>query len=130
MKRAIVAVLACAAILGSVGSAAASSSRAAPAAKVNKSASITIDVGNTTALQIAPPVEAKTSELPFGFMQYDRLVYLDNKIELKPMLATKGTFAPDGMSLTVTMRTDAVFHDGSPVTPDAVKQSIQRAKSL
>ncbi len=130
MKRLVLAALACAVLVGSVGIAGASGPRSTPTKKINKNASIVIDAGNNAALQLDPHKEANSAESPYGFMLYDRLFYLNKDIELEPMIATKWAFSPDGLTFTVTVRSDAVFHDGSAVTADAVKQSIDRALTL
>jgi ABC-type transport system substrate-binding protein len=58
---------------------------------------------------------------------YDRLVYLDADGKIEPWLATKWTTSPDGKTWTFTLRHDAKFHDGTPVTAAAVKFSFDRA---
>src|SRR5258708_28078294 len=48
-------------------------------------------------------------------------------------LAKSYSISPDNKVITVTLRTDATFHDGSPVTVEDVKWSLDRhvtAKSL
>jgi peptide/nickel transport system substrate-binding protein len=61
---------------------------------------------------------AKT--LPDGTPSYDRAV-------LAPELAESWQVASDGMSCTFKLRTDAKFHDGTPVTAKDVKWSFDRA---
>ncbi|MBI3953182.1 MAG: ABC transporter substrate-binding protein [Chloroflexi bacterium] len=46
-----------------------------------------------------------------------------------PGLATAFEYSPDGTKLTLTIRKDATFHDGTPVTPADVKFSIERLQS-
>jgi ABC-type transport system substrate-binding protein len=58
---------------------------------------------------------------------YDRLVYLDYDNKITPWLATSWEASPDGRTWTFHMRGDAKFHDGTPVTADAVKFTIERA---
>lgn len=58
---------------------------------------------------------------------YDRLVYLDFDNTIKPWLATSWENSGDGLTWTFHMRKDAKFHDGSPVTSEAVKFTIDRA---
>ncbi len=58
---------------------------------------------------------------------YDRLVYLDYDNTIKPWLATTWEHSSDGLAWTFHMRKDAKFHDGSPVTSEAVKFTIERA---
>jgi len=72
---------------------------------------------------------------------YDRLVSFGSKTlangttmynyeDIVPELAESWTLAPDGMSMTFSLRKDAVFHDGSPVTAEDVKWSFDRAVSV
>ncbi|HYM69899.1 MAG TPA: ABC transporter substrate-binding protein [bacterium] len=58
---------------------------------------------------------------------YDRLVYLDYDNKIRPWLATSWEASPDGLTWTFHLRADAKFHDGAPVTSDAVKYTIERA---
>ncbi|MFN3268652.1 MAG: ABC transporter substrate-binding protein, partial [Zestosphaera sp.] len=47
-----------------------------------------------------------------------------------PALATNYSSSEDGLVWTFTIRRDAVFHDGTPVTSHAVKLSIERTIAL
>ncbi len=53
----------------------------------------------------------------------------DDKWNAQPYLAEKWTLAPDGKSLTLNLRRDAVFHDGKPVTSEDVAFSIMAIKA-
>ncbi len=64
-----------------------------------------------------------TKKLPDGSLSYDYSV-------LKPDLAESWETAKDGKSITFKLRKNAVFSDGSPVTADDVKWSLDRAVSL
>ena len=44
-------------------------------------------------------------------------------------LAKGYTVSPDGLKITILLRPDAVWHDGSPVTADDIKWSLDRAVS-
>jgi len=61
--------------------------------------------------------------LPDGSKMYDYAV-------LKPELAESWQVAPDGMSVTLKLRRDAKFHDGTPVTARDVKWSFDRAVTV
>ena len=61
--------------------------------------------------------------LPDGSKMYDYSV-------LKPELAESWQVAPDGMSVTLKLRRDAKFHDGTPVTARDVKWSFDRAVTV
>ncbi|NEQ43251.1 MAG: ABC transporter substrate-binding protein [Leptolyngbya sp. SIOISBB] len=58
-----------------------------------------------------------------GSISYDYTV-------LEPELAESWEIAEDGMSVTFTLRSDATFHDGTPVTANDVKWSFDRAVSI
>ncbi|NEQ31583.1 MAG: ABC transporter substrate-binding protein [Leptolyngbya sp. SIO4C5] len=62
-------------------------------------------------------------ELPDGSVSYDYTV-------LEPELAESWELAEDGLSVTFTLRPDATFHDGAPVTAADVKWSFDRAVSI
>ncbi len=72
---------------------------------------------------------------------YDRLVSFGSKTmpdgstsydytTIVPELAERWEVAADGLSITFTLRADATFHDGTPVTADDVKWSFDRAVSV
>ncbi|MEE2059224.1 ABC transporter substrate-binding protein [Rhodococcus artemisiae] len=48
--------------------------------------------------------------------------------EVAPLLAESWEPSPDGRETTFRLRTDATFHDGSPVDSDAVVASLNRAR--
>lgn len=64
-----------------------------------------------------------TKTLPDGTPSYDREV-------LAPELAESWQIASDGLSCTFTLRKDATFHDGTPVTAKDVKWSFDRSVSV
>ncbi|MDT7952151.1 MAG: ABC transporter substrate-binding protein, partial [Acetobacteraceae bacterium] len=59
---------------------------------------------------------------------YDTLILpsADGK-SLEPGLASKWTVSPDGKTITFTLRSEIEFSDGSPITPEDVKFSLERA---
>lgn len=72
---------------------------------------------------------------------YDRLVGFGTKkmsdgtdmydyYKIEPQLAESVTTSPDGKSVTFVLRKNAVFHDGSPVTVEDVKWSLDRAIAM
>lgn len=62
---------------------------------------------------------------------YDPLVrYEGNPSKIVPNLAESWTISPDGLEYTFKLVKDAKFHDGSPVTADAVKYSFNRSLKL
>lgn len=88
---------------------------------------------NLTGIRTLDPAEnnARTvSELMSNL--YDNLVQLapDDLQTLKPMLATQWSVSPDGKIITMTLRDDAVFQSGNPVTAEDAAWSIQRVIKL
>src|SRR5262249_39050926 len=98
-------------------------------AKVDRQASLSLETV-VPVQQLDPHLETGSAARAYYFPIYDRLVYLDKHIEGQPMLATKWVFSPDGRTLTLTLRTGAKFHDNPPVDANAVKFSLERAKTL
>lgn len=61
---------------------------------------------------------------------YDQLLRLDPQLTVQPMLASAWRTAPDGLSLTLTLRSDVRFQDGSTLDSGVVKANLDRAKYL
>lgn len=58
---------------------------------------------------------------------YDGLVrYKDGTLETEPALAKSWTISDDGLTYTFTLRDGIKFHDGSPLTAEAVKFNFDR----
>lgn len=58
---------------------------------------------------------------------FSNLVGIGEKLDIVPDLAETWEMSPDGETYTFTLRTDARFHDGKPVTAQDVKYSFERA---
>ncbi len=56
----------------------------------------------------------------------DKLVDLDAQLNFTPQLATAWAWGDGGRSLTFTLREGVRFHDGAPMTAEAVKISLDR----
>lgn len=70
---------------------------------------------------------------PYLSLVYDRLVRVDNSsgtAQFVPMLAESWSYSGDGRTLTFVLRQDATFHDGTPVNAEAVRWSLERARTL
>ncbi|MEW1931386.1 ABC transporter substrate-binding protein [Rhodococcus sp. NPDC079359] len=70
---------------------------------------------------------------PYLSLVYDRLVRVDNSsgtATFVPMAAESWSYSADGRTLTFALRSDATFHDGTPVNAEAVRWSLERARSL
>lgn len=60
----------------------------------------------------------------------DKLVDINQKLEIIPQLATGWKWSEDGKTLTMDLRKGVVFHDGEPFNAEAVKANIERAKNM
>lgn len=60
----------------------------------------------------------------------DKLVDITPELEIIPSLATGWEWSDDGKELTMTLREDVVFHDGTPFNAEAVAANIDRSKNL
>jgi peptide/nickel transport system substrate-binding protein len=60
----------------------------------------------------------------------DPLIDYDDKLQFVPRLAQSWEWSGDGRALTLRIRPNAVFHDGSPVDAAAVKASLDRARTM
>ena len=60
----------------------------------------------------------------------DKLVDIDEKLNIVPQLATSYTWAADNKSLTMKLRSGVTFHDGEKFDAVAVKFNIERHKNL
>ncbi len=63
-----------------------------------------------------------------GALIYSGLVRIDSNGKIVPDLAEKIDTSADGKTYTVTIRKNAVFHDGKPVTSEDVAYTILTAK--
>lgn len=57
----------------------------------------------------------------------DKIVDIDQSGKIIPMLATSWEWSPDSTVLTLKLRNDAVFHDGTKVDAAAIKFNLERA---
>ncbi len=57
---------------------------------------------------------------------YDKLVDINQNLEIVPMLATSWQIADGGRTYTFKLRQGVVFHDGTPFTAEAVKANFER----
>jgi peptide/nickel transport system substrate-binding protein len=65
-----------------------------------------------------------------GGMYQKLLAYKPESSEIVGELASSWDVSPDGLTYTFTLRPDQIFHDGSPVTSDAAKFSLERNISM
>src|SRR3990172_5636237 len=57
---------------------------------------------------------------------YDKLVDINQELEIVPMLATSWTITNGGRTYTFKLRPNVVFHDGTPFNAEAVAYNFQR----
>lgn len=62
----------------------------------------------------------------YGYMVYDTLFALDDKLQVKPQMVDKWNISKDGKVYTFTLRSGLKFHDGSNVTAEDAVASIKR----
>lgn len=103
----------------------------APAAK-NPDAYVYLTISDADSLDPAYSYDTASHMLVLNI--YEPLFQFDktSTSELIPLLATavptreNGGISPDGRTYTISLRKGVKFHDGTPVTPEDVKWSIQR----
>ena len=61
-----------------------------------------------------------------GYLVYDTLFALDEKLEAQPQMVEKYDVSPDKLVWTFTLRDGLAFHDGAPVTAEDCVQSLKR----
>jgi peptide/nickel transport system substrate-binding protein len=61
-----------------------------------------------------------------GYMVYDTLFALDDKLQVKPQMVDKWEVSPDKLTWTFTLRDGLEWHDGKPVTAEDCVASIKR----
>ncbi|TLS36263.1 ABC transporter substrate-binding protein [Pseudalkalibacillus caeni] len=100
----------------------------APAANENFDENVFNFATNQDIPQLDPHGSAANTSFRVTYMLYDRLVtYEGSSTEPKPMLAESWDISDDNKTYTFHLREDAKFHDGTPVTAEAVKYSFTRA---
>ena len=57
---------------------------------------------------------------------FDKLVDIDERLNIVPQLATNWKIADDGKTYTFTLIEGATFHDGTPFNAEAVKKNFDR----
>src|SRR6476620_9917034 len=60
----------------------------------------------------------------------DKLVDIDEKLNIVPQLATSWQWSADNKALTMKLRPGVTFHDGEKMDAAAVKFNIERHKNL
>jgi len=60
----------------------------------------------------------------------DKLVDIDEKLNIVPQLSTSWQWSPDNKALTMKLRAGVTFHDGEKFDANAVKFNIERHKNI
>ncbi|HEX2891275.1 ABC transporter substrate-binding protein [Vineibacter terrae] len=61
-----------------------------------------------------------------GYLVYDTLFALDEKLQVRPQMVERYDVSPDKLVWTFTLREGLAFHDGAPVTAEDCVQSLKR----
>jgi len=62
----------------------------------------------------------------FGYLVWDTLFALDEKLQVQPQMVDKWEVSPDRLTWTFTLRDGLTWSDGAPVTAEDCIQSIKR----
>lgn len=60
----------------------------------------------------------------------DKLVDITPELDIIPQLATEWTWSEDGIELTMNLRDDVTFHDGTAFDAEAVVANVKRSQTL
>ena len=73
-----------------------------------------------------PHITSDSNVRNYGYMVYDTLFAMDDKLQVKPQMVEKWEKSSDGKIYTFTLRSGLKFHDGSAVTAADAVASIKR----
>src|SRR5437764_13090517 len=97
------------------------------AALCTSAAAKTLRVSLHSDLKIVDPVwTTALITVNHGYMIYDTLFALDEKLAVKPQMVDRYETAADKLTWTFTLRDGLKFHDGAPVTAEDCVASIKR----
>ncbi len=74
-----------------------------------------------------PAMSRETRSHQFVAQIYSGLTKLDGSLRIQPDLAAGWSISDDGMVYTFTLREGITFHDGTPITAEDVRYSLERA---
>ena len=89
-----------------------------------------LNIANTATITTWDPIASFSTEAAYMGNMYEQLLRLnppDSAQRFTPLLATSWDVSTDGLTWTFHLRPNVKFHDGEPLTADAVKQSIDAA---
>lgn len=75
---------------------------------------------------IDPIVNSDYMARNHGYMVYDTLFALDEKLQIRPQMLERHSVSTDGLTYLFTLRDGLKFHDGAAVTAADVVASLQR----
>ncbi|HEY3717808.1 MAG TPA: ABC transporter substrate-binding protein [Jatrophihabitantaceae bacterium] len=91
--------------------------------------SLTILVAADGGQNYDPQTNAAPSSSEFMMPVFDTLLSENAQGVISAGLATAWKYAPDGKTLTLTLRSGVKFHDGTPFDATAVKSNIERGQT-
>jgi len=65
----------------------------------------------------------------YDMLIYDTLVSFDENFDMIPWLCESWATSTDGLTVTFTIREGAVWHDGTPLTPEDIKFTFEHHKN-
>lgn len=86
-------------------------------------------LGCASASTLHPLKTTDQSNLDVASLVYEGLYELDRTFSALPVLAQSASVSEDGLTWTITLRTDAAFSDGTLLTAGAVASSLRTAMS-
>src|SRR5690625_2086508 len=75
---------------------------------------------------IDPLYSQAFSDRSVTYQIFDRLVDIDETLNIVPLLATSWEVSDDGLVYTLQIREGVKFHDGTPVDAEAVRYTLNR----
>jgi peptide/nickel transport system substrate-binding protein len=90
-----------------------------------------LKIANTATFTTWDPVKSFSTEAAYMGNMYEQLLRINppgSAEKFTPLLATSWETSADGLVWTFNLRPNVKFHDGEPLTAEAVKLSIEAAK--
>ncbi|MEU3729290.1 ABC transporter substrate-binding protein [Streptomyces sp. NPDC033538] len=94
-----------------------------------KTGAATLDIATLTNAQSLDPKDAIGGALPYFQAVYDTLIQRAPDGSYRPMLATKWAYDESGTKLSLTLRENVKFSDGTAFDADAVKANLEHFKN-
>jgi peptide/nickel transport system substrate-binding protein len=94
-----------------------------------KAGAATLDIATLTSVQSLDPKDAIGSTLPYYQAVYDTLIRRAADGSYQPMLATRWTYDAKKTQLSLTLRENVKFSDGTVFDADAVKANLEHFKN-